>query len=272
MTTYRTSLATVVAISCFWFISACQTTTKPTSKTNAEILDTQKSMIMSYLDAAEAKRAHAELRPLIMKHPKDADLQNLMGLTQLALDNKARAVTHFRNAYKLNGSPASGLNLSSSLIDTGKYKEAEKILGEVKKRGLEAYPYPERLEHNLGYAAEMRKNLKQAEKHYVTALEENPGFYLSLIRLAGIYERTNRQSQAMTKYEMARVSCKVCFDPIKALFRIHLQENRRAQATALLKEFIKTDKISALDKKQAEQTLNKLDGGNRQDILDQKVR
>ena len=96
----------------------CQTIQKEDSpeKRKKEILDTQKSLIVSFLNKSMPHLALKELRVLIRKSPEDADLLNLMGLTQLSLNNSRVAVKYFKRSYNESPSISVALNLSSSYI------------------------------------------------------------------------------------------------------------------------------------------------------------
>lgn len=136
---------------------SCTTLSKQKSSSADELLDSQKSVIVGYLDSNQAQMAHKELRTLMKEHSDDADLHNLMGLTNLALNNKQRALLHFRKSFNLNQKTSTALNLASCLLEMDRNKEALDILEQAKNRAGDTYPYPERLEHNLGLAYEKMK-------------------------------------------------------------------------------------------------------------------
>ena len=83
-------------------LSGCQTIheNNEEEKKKAEILSTQKSVIAVFNKGLPAM-ALKELRRLMVMHPEDPDFINLMGLTQLALENPRKAARYFQKSYKL---------------------------------------------------------------------------------------------------------------------------------------------------------------------------
>src|SRR4051794_28813298 len=84
-------------------LSACQTTGTDKPKATPEtLLEEQKAIIRASLDSGKPEAALQQLRDLVRSNPQDASLQNLMGLTQLALKNPTRAVRYFQTAFRLD--------------------------------------------------------------------------------------------------------------------------------------------------------------------------
>lgn len=237
----------------FLLISSCSTV--PLDKNNSQssnnvALNSQKSLVLHYLDSAEPAKAHLELRKLIMQYPKDNDLQNLMGLTQLALKNPERALKYFKVVYENTKSPASGLNLSSALIDLGRNKEARDLLKKLKKENKN-YEFRERIFHNIALTWEMSKNTKLAETYYLKALEENPSNYPTVIQLSKLYLNTNRDGRAEEYYKQAVNLCSVCFEPVKNLALIYSKNGNNDAAFKTLRKYADNKEIRKEDREES---------------------
>ena len=239
-------------------LTSCQTL-QPKSEHDkaARILESQKALVRSSLDSSRPEAALQQLRPLLVKYPKDAGLHNLMGLAQLALKNPSRAIRHFRSAYKLDQAPAAALNLSSAYIEAGQYKGATALLKTMlKQQGDKAYPMKERIYHNLGYANLRQKNNKAAIHWFGEALAENPSFFPSHMELARLYEAKGRAKLARSSYGKALNYCEVCFDPIYAITMIDLKTGYAARASHLVRQYLKNPKLTEHDRRRARNLLN----------------
>ena len=178
-------------------------------------------------------------------HPKDADFQNLMGLTQLAMENPSKASKYFKNSYKINPRTSVALNLSSAYIEDGKFLKAIQLLKKVNKDKVsENYQYPERIFHNIALAAERNRNHRQAVKYYQVALSENPNYYLSLMRLGQLYEKSKRPLDAQKTFVKAKNSCPKCFDPVNALAMGFIAKGKHRSAFRVLKRYARKNEIS----------------------------
>lgn len=229
-------------------IASCQTLEPKASRESPEVRN-HLSAAYSFIDGGQAGAAMKELRPLIDRYPDDPEINNLYGLTQLALNNPTRALTHFRKAVKSEPSSTNMLNLSSALIETGNLSEAQKVL----KKALQLvenppYPYRERIHHNLGLIAERGKRLSVAEKHYRTALEENPTYYLSQLQLGRVLVATGQTARGIEQLESANRTCPACFAPVDALVAQYVKQKKPQKAFALLEAFEKNDATADADR------------------------
>ena len=200
--------------------------------------------------------AYRELKKLISKHPDDPDFKNLMGLTQLAMRNPRKAAEYFRGSFKIKPRISVALNLSSAFIESGNYKKAINLLKKTMKQpGFGTYKHPERVSHNIGLAYERIKSYKQAKIFYRRALMENPQYYMSLMRLGQLYEKTKKLKYAGAQFEKAKVSCPKCFDPINALTMVYIAQGKPRKAIGEIVEFIKREGVNKADKKKARSLL-----------------
>lgn len=247
-------LGTILAVCCVGCVSINKENAE--DKKMAEILNAQKALIVSLLNKGMAPLALKDLRKNIKENPKDPDFKNLMGLTQLALGNPKQAIPHFSAAYQIEKKIPFGLNLSSALIETGKYQEAIKILLIIKTGPeAESYPYPERIDHNIGLAYEKINKLNLAQKFYTEALSLNPNFYYSILKSAQIHQKLNQPSEAKEMYSKANQACPVCFEPVDSLVATYLTNGDIGNATTLLNNYLKQHNLSATDREKAKQSL-----------------
>ena len=222
------------------------------AKKQAEILNTQKSVIISFLNKGMPSMALKDLRKLIEQYPEDADFKNLMGLTQLALGNPKASIPFFKDAMKIEPRPSISLNLSSAYIESGETERAVAVLTTMlQSPELKNYAHPERVHHNLALAWEKGKKLDESEKQYKTALANNPDFYISLMRLGQLYERTKRPKLARAQFERARKICDPCFDPVNALAMNQLAEGKAQVAIKLVKSYLANKEIAPQDRLRA---------------------
>ena len=230
---------------------ACQTIEKdsPAEKRKKEILDTQKSLVVSFINKGMPHLALKELRVLVRKNPKEPDLLNLMGLTQLSLNNPKVAIDYFKRSYKEKESIPVALNLSSAYINLRKYKKAVFLLKKTQKTKVyQDYSYPERINHNIALAYEKSNQNKLAIKYYKQALSYNPVYYLSLMRLGELYRRNGKVKTSMKYFYRAKTSCAVCYDPIRSLSYNYIALGSPKKAIPLVKNYLKVKEISPKNK------------------------
>ncbi|MDA9951296.1 hypothetical protein N9D31_01850 [Oligoflexaceae bacterium] len=225
-----------------------------------EALETQKSIIINFLNRGEPSKAFVELRPAMQRFPGNADLLSLMGLTQLALRNPSNAIKYLREANDIESNSTSVLNLSSAYIENSEYARAIKILKKHMKAGkaFKAYTYPERLFHNLGLAYSKLKREKPAIKYFKRALGENSSFYLSLLQLGHSYQRLKKYNQARIQYRKSIKACNQCYEAVNSLARNYVVSGNQTAAVSLLKNYSKNKKIPNEMRVQAKNELAKL--------------
>lgn len=235
-------------------VTACQTLVGPSEaeRKQAELLATQKALIVNFLNKGLPGMANKELRTYLKKFPEDADFKNLMGLTMLALKNPQQAVKYFTQANKLEPRVPFALNIASAYIEAGRYEQAIDLLDKIKKNPeFEEYKFPERIDHNLGLAHERTKDLTAAQKHYELALVSNPLFYISLMRLGHIYHNKRDYKKSRQLYRRAHKTCLECFDPINGIAMSFISQGQPTKAIVALRRYIKTQKASKVDSKRA---------------------
>lgn len=242
-------------------VTACQTAAPsqdPKAK-QAEIIESQKAIIRNALDTGKPDLALQSLRGLLREFPNDASLQNLMGLTQLSLKNGARAAKHFQIAYRLDKQVATGLNLSSALIEAGNHATAIKLLNALQKQAeRDGYAYKERIHHNLGYVYLREKKFAKAEEWFKQALEENPTFFPSHFLLAQLYESAGKLALSTREFKRASDYCLTCLEPVEALARLYTKTGKPADAKLALAQYLKIEGVTPEDRVKAGELMQAL--------------
>jgi Tfp pilus assembly protein PilF len=225
--------------------SACQTfDASEEVEIRRGLLKTHKQIVHATLDEGKPDVAHKELKKLLKQFPRDPDLLNLMGLTQINLKNYKRATVYFNRSLAIKPQIGTILNLSSAITESGNYIRAITILKKaLKSEQFSLYPYPERLYHNLGYILVKSGRTGKAQNYYQRALEENPTFYPSYMELARIHQSKGLTSKASQAYRKAIDYCHKCFEPVEALVNMHLAASRPFAAHQLLLRYTKVDDL-----------------------------
>lgn len=213
-----------------------------------ELIDSKVAVVRDQINKGEHGKASKQIKELIKQHPKDAELHILLGFTQIALRNPVMAVKAMQEGYRLAPSTANGLNLSSAYIEAGQFDPARKLLrGLIAKMendtGVDAYPTPERLYHNMGLIHFREKRYKQAEEAFRRALEQEPTYHLSQFLLAKIYDATNRRALARQTYTKILEICPDCFDPMQALTMSYLKDGQFDMANLTVSNFLRISPI-----------------------------
>ncbi len=235
-------------------LTSCQTTQ---SKQDDIDLESEKGIIVSYINSGEQQTALKRLRKILATQPQDAELQNLMGIVQLSLKNYQRAIQHFEMSYKADPKPLVKLNISSAYIEMGNHKAARVILAKLAKdEGPGSYTMKERLYHNLGYSYETTDNFDTAIKMYKKAIEENPAYHMSWLQLGRVYEKQKNIPKAVESLERALEFCQSCLEPAEELFMVHMSNGKVLQAKATLQKYLASDDISTFNKTRARQLLS----------------
>ncbi len=251
---WRRVLASCIIILFILCMPGCQTLKDPGSeaKREDELLATQKNVVIGYINQSQPNMALRELRPLLTKYPQDADFKNLMGLTYLSLQNPKMALGYFEESNRLQPRASVALNLSSAYIETKQFAKAMKVLKDLRNSAAgKDYQYPERILHNIGLCAERMDKLKLAEKYYKIAIETNPYYYLSLMRLGQLYERTRNPDLAQAQFIRAREACTKCFDPVFALVTQFINKGEAPKAMTLIQEYLADKELDAADRMKA---------------------
>ncbi len=240
-----------------WLNLSCQTFRVQSDEKESntqKIVETNLNFAQKQIDSGQPEHALQTLRPLLNQFPENSPLLNMVGISYLALSNPAHAKLFFKKAYDFDKNPMYALNLSSSLIAEGSFQAAENILKKMIEE--KSYPLIERVYHNYALTFEKRKNYKKAIEYYTKALDENPSYYLSNIRLGKVFQLMNARDSAKLAFEKALATCAVCFEPVSEVCIMYFDEGNYAKASSLLQHFLSNKEISTENRSQAKSLLN----------------
>ncbi|MBI2601990.1 MAG: tetratricopeptide repeat protein [Deltaproteobacteria bacterium] len=248
---YQSFLNLLVWGSLFLSVS-CQTGSETRQDKLQEIVDTKLGFAQKQIDAGKPEHALQVLRPLLREFPKDAKVHNMAGIAFLALAKPIRAQSFFKAAYKLEKSPSYALNLSSALLAAGSFSSAHKLL----KALLDgSYEYKERIYHNMALVMENEGKTDEAIHLYSTALDENPSYFLSNIRLGKLYDQTKRPRLALSAFQQASKTCVVCFEPVHEIVMLYLKAKAPEKAKKVLLDFVANKEVAKEDRESAQKLL-----------------
>lgn len=177
-------------------------------------------------EAGDLQRAVALYRLVVAKRPDDWSLLNNLGNALSQEGDHAEAVAVLRRAMKLApDSPPIRVNLGTALLNAQLSEEGEQILRDAARdfpgdhvpmltlakfyrdTGMEAPQYeaiaeaarraPDNagLRSDYGQEAARRNDFAVAEREFEAALALEPALGPSLVGLAAVYERTNREAE-----------------------------------------------------------------------------
>jgi tetratricopeptide (TPR) repeat protein len=237
----------------------CQTT-PATSLSDVSQWQTQRQIIINYLNRGLPSKALKELATLKAEQNDNPDYLNLYGLTFLALNNSKQASKVLRRAYSMTPSSTSGLNYSSALIENRQYRKALSVLNKVRKtRGFkQGYAFRERLYHNMGLGFEKLGKKKSALKAYRKAISINPKFYLSQLQYATLLKSTGNKKAALSSYRRAQVLCPNCIEPIMGLSALYVQAANPKYAVTLINQFMSRKDVAAAARTRARSIFRKI--------------
>jgi Tfp pilus assembly protein PilF len=233
-------------------IAGCQSMDKTAAPDkDRDKFETRKQIVINSLDSGQSAQALNDARLLAQEYPKDPAVLNLLGLAHLSLKNSAKAVEALEKAASIDRDNITyNLNLSSALIQAGRYDAANTLLDRcLKAPAISAYKYKERIYHNLGLVAELTGRSVRAENFYNKALAENPTNFLTLIKLSRIYESTHRRILAADKLETARAACPRCLEPVEGLVRIYMGQKKPNIARSVVEAMEKNEGLTEQETK-----------------------
>lgn len=237
-------------------LSSCQTIfpDKATNINSKKLKMAHLEFAQKQLDKGKPELALRILRPLSFDSPDNASINNLLGITQLALNNPKSALKYFLKAYKKEKKASYGVNLSASFISLGRYKKARRILRFLLKR--KDYLKQERLYHNLALSYERQNRYKIAVNYYKKALRENPSYYLSNLRLAETYKKLGLYASSRLAYKRTLASCSICYHAVHELAIDHIQRKHFQKALTIIDNFLKNENIPEPELMQAKKIRN----------------
>lgn len=201
-----------------------------------KLLETELALVTEHINKGQFALALNSVKRLTREYPKENEVLTMTGMTYLALGNPATAEKYFRITHQKQNSAQSALNLSSALLSQGKYHPARKVLFPFLKD--HSYPHLERILHNYALVFEKMEKKTKAITFYKKALEENPAYYLSSLRLGQIYKEQGQLQLSANQYEKALKYCSICYEAVERLVPHYLDEQKPHLAVETLKRFI----------------------------------
>lgn len=128
--------------------------------------------------------------------PDDPYIQNSLGLAYMGKEKNDMAIQAFNNALTLKPDYTEALNnLGAAYLRAEKWAIAIKTFNKV----LEdiTYPTPHYPLANIGWAHLAQHNYPLAQKYFLKAVREVPGFIPAIHGLAQLYIRTGQADRAM---------------------------------------------------------------------------
>ena len=240
----------ILTLIAFFGLSACQSLNRDRDPTEGvNLLETKKQIVTNSLDGGQSAQALREVKTLLSEYPADPDVINLHGLIQLSLRNTTKATEALETARHMRPDNLTfTLNLSSAYIQGRQYAKATTLLKEAAaSEPAKTYRYRERIFHNLGLIAELSNDSIRSERWYAKALEENPTNFMTLLKMARIYETTHRNLLAIDKLETATAVCPKCPEPVEAMVRILVKQQKTKAAKAAIESFEKNESLTLDD-------------------------
>jgi tetratricopeptide (TPR) repeat protein len=246
---------TILLLTCW----GCQTTPKTTVSADSQ-WQTQRQIIINYLNRGLPSKALKELASLKTEQNDNPDFLNLYGLTFLALNNSKQASKVLRRAYSITPTSTSGLNFSSALIENRQYRKALAVLNKVRKTPefKHDYAFRERLYHNMGLGFEKLAKRKSALRAYRKAISINPKFYLSQLQYANLLKTTGNKKAALSSFRRAQVLCPNCIEPIMGLSALYVQAANPKYAVTLINQFMSRKDVDAAARTRARSIYRKI--------------
>ncbi len=240
----------ILTLIAFCGLSACQSLNRDRDPNEGvNLLETKKQIVTNSLDSGQSTQALREVKTLLREYPADPDVINLHGLVQLSLRNTTKAREALETARHMRPDNLTfTLNLSSAYIQGRQYAKATTLLKEAAaSEPAKTYRYRERIFHNLGLIAELSNDSIRSERWYAKALEENPTNFMTLLKMARIYETTHRNLLAIDKLETATAVCPKCPEPVESMVRILVKQQKTKAAKAAVESFEKNESLTLDD-------------------------
>lgn len=131
------------------------------------------------LESHQAQDALLALQTALKLAPGHPQILLQLGNAQMALGQRQEAVSHFRQSFDAETSPAAAYNLGNALRELGKPQEAEQWY----RTALRLAPRDADTHNNLGNVLREQGRLEEAIASYQAALQLNPGLHHALAHL-----------------------------------------------------------------------------------------
>lgn len=232
---------------------SCQTVqdnaANPSATRVEDLITTQLQLVQQQIDNGTPDNGLMILKSLQKSYPGRPDIINMYGIIYLSMNNPGKSIKYFNESYKINPTTSSRLNLSSAYIATGQFKKAREILKPVLADST--YDFRERIFHNYALSFEREKNLVKALLYYDRAVQENPSYYLSYLRIGEIQHSRHQDAKALEAYQKALQFCNICYEAVNGLSQVLISQAQVGRAIEVLQTYVRNKKVNNRDRRQA---------------------
>lgn len=163
-------------------------------------LQQQLTTLYQLVQQGDAEGAMQQLKPLLRKHPQNADVAHLAALVFKSKGDNKQASEHFLRSLALNrNQPQVHNNLANLLKSEGRYDEAERHY----QTAISMQPNYLEAIRNLGLNYLAQENYVAGQSAFTQALQQNPSDASSLTGLADCYRESGEFTTAEQLYRKA---------------------------------------------------------------------
>lgn len=142
-------------------------------------------LAIAYMREGNLAEALKNAKKAVMVDDGSANAYNVLALTHQRLGQASLAEQNYKKALRIQSRNAYVLNAYGSLLcSMERFDEADAQFEKALENPL--YPTPWVVRHNMGLCADKVKDSDKAETNYRRALQLNPGFAPSLLRMAQV--------------------------------------------------------------------------------------
>ena len=172
----------------------------PLDSQTSELLQKELASIYQAIQQNANHQALSEIKRLIKKWPKNADVAHLAALVYKAINDNERAVAHFRRSLELNkNQPQAHNNLANLYKTMEQYDKAEKHYG----LAITQQPNYVEARRNLALCYSAQKRYPKARKAFIDTLSMRANDVSTLVGLADCYREMGESENADVYYQKA---------------------------------------------------------------------
>lgn len=230
----------VLVVLLLWVLMGCG----PTSHLEIQA-DDRYQLAQQYLGNQSYVLAEQEIRKALDLAPQEPKYFELLALIYQAQGRNRQAEEAYQVALQTDAvSPSTLVNYSTLLLLREQYDEAI----EMSRRALQkpGYARPALAHTNIGLAYLKKGELAQAEEHFLTALDYQPGLAEAHHNLGLVYERLGNRHKAILSFREAIRSHSDYTEALASLGRLLLQDGRPEEARHVFERVIDLDPDSEL--------------------------
>lgn len=180
------SVSMLAACSSQKFVSASDARAAADSPDVRRRVSLRLQLAVEYYQAGQLKSALEEVRQVLLIAPDTASAYNLRGLIQMDMSDNEHAEQNFQQALKLEPKNSDILNnYAWFLCQTNREKESVGLFERVYNDKM--YATPEKAMINAGVCSLRLKDIRNAERYFQLAVQEQPNNPSANANLAKVY-------------------------------------------------------------------------------------